>query len=41
MSDHYEVFLCKPEIMMNAVEKALLHAGFEEKHIHSERYAFV
>jgi len=35
-----EVFLCGPSPMMNAVEKALLDAGFAEKKIHSERYSF-
>ncbi len=35
-----EVFLCGPAVMMNAVEKALLKAGFNEKKIHTERYAF-
>lgn len=38
--EHTEVFLCGPAVMMNAVDKALLEAGFSEKKIHSERYAF-
>jgi len=36
-----EVFLCGPDPMMNAVEKALLDVGFEEIQVHTERYAFV
>ena len=40
MNEGTEVFLCGPTPMMNAVEKALLKAGFKENKIHSERYAF-
>ena len=36
-----EVFLCGPAPMMNAVEKALMAAGFEESQIHTERFALV
>lgn len=36
-----EVFLCGPTPMMNAVEKELTAFGYEEKQIHSERYALV
>jgi predicted ferric reductase len=36
-----EVFLCGPAPMMAAVEKALLKVGFDEKQIHSERFALV
>lgn len=36
-----EVFLCGPPPMMAAVEKALLKVGFDEKQIHSERFALV
>jgi 3-phenylpropionate/trans-cinnamate dioxygenase ferredoxin reductase subunit len=38
-SDKTEVFLCGPAPMMNAVEKALLAVGFNEKQIQSERFA--
>jgi len=34
-----DVFLCGPGPMMNAVEKALMQAGFNESQIHSERFA--
>jgi predicted ferric reductase len=34
-----DVFLCGPAPMMNAVEKALMQAGFNESQIHSERFA--
>lgn len=36
-----EVFLCGPAPMMTAVERALLNAGYDEIHIHSERFALV
>lgn len=36
-----EVFLCGPAPMMAAVEKALLKVGFDEKQVHSERFALV
>lgn len=41
IGSHTEVFLCGPNPMMNAVEKALIEIGIPEKHIHTERYAFV
>ena len=34
-----EVFLCGPAPMMAAVEKALLNAGFDQRQVHSERFA--
>ena len=40
MTKDTEVFLCGPTPMMNAVEKALFNAGFDEKKVHSERYSF-
>lgn len=36
-----EVFLCGPAPMMAAVEKALLTVGFDEKQIHTEKFALV
>lgn len=36
-----EVFLCGPAPMMAAVEKALLKAGFDQRQVHSERFALV
>jgi len=36
-----EVFLCGPNGMMDAVEKALIETGLSEEKIHTERYAFV
>ena len=40
LGEHTSVFLCGPEPMMNAVEKALQTTGFNEQQVHSERYAF-
>jgi NAD(P)H-flavin reductase len=40
LEEHTAVFLCGPEPMMNAVEKALHTTGFKEQQVHSERYAF-
>ena len=40
LSSETQVFLCGPTPMMDAVEKALSKAGFEEKQVHSERYSF-
>jgi len=39
LNGNSEVFLCGPAPMMNAVEKALMQAGFNESQIHSERFA--
>jgi len=36
-----EVFLCGPAPMMTAVERALLKVGYDEKQVHSERFALV
>jgi ferredoxin-NADP reductase len=41
ISGKTEVFLCGPAPMMNAVEKALLATGFNEKNVHTERFALV
>ncbi len=39
LNGNSDVFLCGPGQMMNAVEKALIQAGFSESQIHSERFA--
>lgn len=39
LNGNSDVFLCGPGPMMNAVEKALIQAGFSESQIHSERFA--
>jgi predicted ferric reductase len=39
--NHYEIFICGPEPMMNAVEKTLAQMGIWMGDYHSERFNFV
>jgi ferredoxin-NADP reductase len=39
--DRHEYFICGPDVMMDAIERALGELGVPLSKYHSERYSFV